>query len=57
MSARWIVERPNKGIEDVGADRIEFQKSGGITFRDDSGRLVLAYAASQWVTVYPEDES
>jgi hypothetical protein len=52
---RWIVERPSKGIEDVGADFLKIEDAC-LIFTDATGDVLIAYSPGTWVTVVPEPQ-
>lgn len=50
MSARWIVEGPRGVFDDVGAATLDVD-GGCLVFRDEGGKVVVAYAATSWTSV------
>ena len=57
---RWLVERPSSDkyqenpFEDVGA--FKFNIDGGcLIFTDAFGKITVAYAVGQWLTVVEND--
>ena len=54
-SNRFFVDTVQNGIEEVGAARANFGPAH-VVFTDEAGELVVAYRASDVVTVVKEDE-
>lgn len=53
---RWDVEVKRGVFEDVGAESVEVGHGGTLVFRDGHLRIVVAYAAGQWLTVTPQED-
>lgn len=50
---RWDVQLAKGQYEDVGASSCEID-GGALVFRDQYGKIVLAYGPSQWLEVAPQ---